>query len=130
MSAERRAASKRYRIRFIASMSVYALLVVLLLPLVKRIEPMWAKATLALVPVVPIVVAVSEMLRFVASLDELERRVQFEAVSAASILTCLSTFAWGLLEVAGLPHLRAVLVLPLFCLFYGIAVWLTTRKYA
>lgn len=130
MSAERRAARQRYRTRFIASMSVYALLVVLLLPLVKRIEPMWAKATLALVPVVPIVVAVSEMLLFVASLDELERRVQFEAVSAASILTCLLTFAWGLLEVAGLPRMPVVFVLPLFCLIYGAAVWAATRKYA
>lgn len=130
MAVDRRAARRRYRTRFIASMSVYAVLVVLLLPLVKRIEPMWAKVVLALVPLVPIVVAISEMLRYVASLDELERRVQFEAVSAALILTCLVTFAWGLLEIAGLPQLRVVMVLPLFCLIYGLAVWAATRKYA
>lgn len=130
MSAERRAARKRYATRFIASMSVYAALIVLMLRLVKRVDPLWAKAILVLVPMVPILVALSEMLRFFASLDELERRVQFEAVTTAAILTCMLSFAWGLLELAGLPRLPVVMVLPMFCGIYGPAVWWATRKYA
>ena len=130
MSLERKAALHRYRTRFIGSMAVYALLIVWMIRLIRQVEPLWAKAILVLVPMVPIAVALREMLRFFASLDELERRVPFEAVTAAAILTCMLTFAWGLLELAGLPRLPVVMVLPLFCGIYGPAVWWATRRYA
>lgn len=130
MIQERKAALHRYRSRFIGAMAVYAMLIVLMVRLMKQVDPLWAKAILVLVPMVPITVALNEMLRFFASLDELERRVQFEAVTAAAILTCMLTFAWGLLELAGLPRLPVVMVLPLFCGIYGPAVWWATRKYA
>ena len=58
-----------------------------------------------------------------------KRRVQFEAVCIAAVLTCLSTFAWGLLEIAGLPKMPVVLVMPLFCAINGIAAVLATRKF-
>ncbi|MBK8068522.1 MAG: hypothetical protein IPK27_13115 [Rhodanobacteraceae bacterium] len=130
MRQERKAALHRYRARFMGAMAVYAALIVLMLRLVKGVEPLWAKAIMVLVPMVPIVVALSEMLRFFASLDELERRVHFEAVTTAAILTCMLTFAWGLLELAGLPKVPVLMVLPLFCGIYGPAVWWATRKYA
>lgn len=129
MTAERLAAKRRYSVRFLSAMAVYSALLVLMVPLVRRVDPFWAKALLALVPIVPIVVALSELLRFVGSLDELERRIQFEAVATAAILTCLLTFAWGMLEIAGLPKLPIVLVTPMFCGVYGFAVWHATRKY-
>lgn len=129
MTAARLAARRRYTVRFIGAMAVYSALIVLMIPLVKRVDPLWAKALLALVPVVPIIVALSELLRFVASLDELERRIQFEAVATAAMLTCVLSFAWGMLEIAGLPRLPVVMVTPLFCAVYGLAVWLATRKF-
>ena len=64
-----------------------------------------------------------------ASLDELQRRVQFEAVATAGVLTCMLSFAWGMLEMAGLPKLPIVLVMPLFSAAYGFGVWRATRKY-
>lgn len=130
MSQARKAALFRYRTRFLLAMAAYSLLVVLMLRLAKQVEPAWLKAIVVLVPMVPILVALSEMLRFFASLDELERRVQFTAVTTAAILTCLLTFAWGLLEIAGMPRAPVVMVLPLFCGIYGPAVWWAKRKYA
>lgn len=129
MTAERRAAQRRYTRRFMMAMTAYTVLIVLMVFLIKRVEPMWIKALLALVPAVPIAVALSELLRFLASQDELERRVQFEAAAEAAVLTCCLTFAWGLLEVAGMPRLPVIFVLPIFCAVYGFRVWRATRRY-
>ena len=64
-----------------------------------------------------------------AGLDELQRRVQFEAVATAGVLTCMLTVAWGMLEMAGFPKLPIVLVTPLFSAAYGFGIWRASRKY-
>ncbi len=129
MSTARLAAARRYRIRFLSAMVAYAVTILLLVPMAKGDLPLWSKMLLMLVPVVPVLVAVSEILRYVRSLDELEQRVQFEAVCVAGVLTCLATFAWGLLEIAGLPKMPVVLVLPLFCALYGGATAIGCRRF-
>ena len=129
MNSQRLAARRRYVTRFIPAMGLYAILLASMMPLVRSVEPIWAKALLALVPTVPVGFAVMEVLRFVASQDELERRVQYEAVSIAGLLTCFLTFAWGLLETAGVPRFPVVMVTPLFCSIYGFAVWRAHRRF-
>jgi len=129
VNQQRLAARRRYITRFIPAMSVYAILVVLMMPLVRSVDPIWAKMLLALVPTVPVAFAVMEIVRFIASQDELERRLQFEAVGVAALLTCFLTFAWGLLENAGVPRLPVVMVTPLFCSIYGLAVWRAHRRF-
>jgi hypothetical protein len=129
MTAERHAAKRRYYIRFLSAMFVYSITIMITGSTIRHVEPAWAKVSLALLPIIPIGVALSELLRFVASLDELQRRVQFEAVATAGVLTCMLTFAWGMLEMAGFPELPIVLVTPLFSAAYGFGVWRATRKY-
>ena len=129
MTAEHLAAKRRYMIRFLGAMTVYSVFIMITGRTIRHVDPTWAKVLLSLLPIVPIGVALSELLRYVASLDELQRRLQFEAVATAGMLTCLLTFAWGMLEMAGLPKLPIVLVTPLFCSTYGFGVWRATRKY-
>jgi chromate transport protein ChrA len=129
MTADRRAAQRRYTTRFMIAMTAYTVLILLMVYLIKRVEPPWLKALMALVPAIPIAVVLSELLRFLASQDELERRMQFEAAAEAAILTCGLTFAWGLLEIAGMPRLPVIFVLPIFCSAYGYRIWRATRRY-
>ena len=129
MIAERLAARRRYITRFIPAMASYAILLVLLMPVVRRTEASGVKILLALIPTIPVAVAILEILRFVRSLDELERRVQFEAVAVAGLLTCFLSFAWGLLESAGVPKMPVILVMPVFCAIYGFSVWLAHRRF-
>ena len=129
MTAEHLAAKRRYMFRFLAAMMVYSILIMITGRSIRLVDPTWAKVLLALLPIIPIGVALSELLRFVASLDELQRRVQFEAVATAGVLTCMLSFAWGMLEMAGLPKLPIVLVTPLFSASYGFGVWRASRKY-
>lgn len=129
MTAERLAAKRRYMIRFLSAMGVYSVLIMITGRTIRHVDPTWAKVLIALLPIIPIGFALSELMRFVASLDELQRRVQFEAVATAGVLTCMLTFAWGMLEMAGFPKLPIVLVTPLFSAAYGFGVWRATRKY-
>jgi hypothetical protein len=129
MTAERLAAKRRYLVRFLSAMMVYSVFIVITGRTIRHVDPTWAKVLLALLPLIPIGVALSEILRFVASLDELQRRLQFEAVATAGVLTCMLTFTWGMLEMAGFPKLPIVLVTPLFSTAYGFGVWRASRKY-
>lgn len=129
MTAERLAAKRRYMIRFLSAMLVYSVFIMITGRTIRHVDPTWAKVLIALLPIIPIGVALSELMRYVASLDELQRRVQFEAVATAGVLTCMLSFAWGMLEMAGFPKLPIVLVTPLFCAAYGFGVWRATRKY-
>jgi len=129
VTAEHLAAKRRYMFRFLAAMMVYSILIMITGRSIRLVDPTWAKVLLSLLPIIPIGVALSELLRFVASLDELQRRVQFEAVATAGVLTCMLSFAWGMLEMAGLPKLPIVLVTPLFSASYGFGVWRASRKY-
>jgi hypothetical protein len=125
----RQEAMQRYRVRFIAAMLVYSVAIMGCMTVLKQVEPMWAKVVLALVPVLPILYALREVVRLIPALDELERAVQTEAVVVAAIATCLLTFMWGLLEKAGLPRMPLVMVLPMFCGLYGFAVWRAHARY-
>ncbi|MFO1494725.1 MAG: hypothetical protein U1F26_08705 [Lysobacterales bacterium] len=122
-------AMRRYLLRFPLAMAVYAVTLVLCLTWMKQVDPLWSKALLALLPVLPVAYALAEILRMVRSLDELQRQIQTEAVVIAAVVVCMATFAWGLLEKAGLPRMPVVLVLPLFCGCYGIAVWRLALRY-
>lgn len=125
----RRQAMGRYRIRFGVAMAIYSVLIVTCLSVLKQVTPIWGKVLLALLPVVPIAMALREILLMVRSLDELEQRVQAEAVVVAAVAVCMITFAWGLIEKAGLPRMPVVLVLPLFCAIYGVATWRASCRY-
>lgn len=122
-------AMRRYLLRFPLAMTVYAVTLMVCLTLMKQVEPVWGKALLALLPVLPVTYALTEILRLVRSLDELQRQIQTEAVVIAAVMVCMVTFAWGLLEKAGLPRMPVVLVLPLFCGGYGIAAWCLALRY-
>ncbi len=129
MNAQHAAASRRYAIRFTAAMGVYGALILAVMPIVKRDGPMWAKVLLVMLPLLAVLYALSECLRFMRSLDEFQIRLQFEAVGIAAAFTCIFCFAWGLLEIAGAPKIPVVLVMPIFCTSYGVGIMLACRRY-
>jgi hypothetical protein len=75
--------------------------------------------------VIPSAFAVWAAIRFFRGLDELQRRIQFEAMAFSFLGTCLISLNWGVLERAGLPHPDVVwitlLLMPLYCIGLGVA---------
>ncbi len=72
----------------------------------------------ALLPALPAGVVVWLTVRQLGRLDEVQKRMQMEAIGVSVATTGLVTFAYGFLEGAGLPHMSPVLVLPLMVIFW------------
>lgn len=84
---------------------------------------------LALTPMVPATFALWAFVRHLRRMDELQRRIQFEALSIAFGGTALLTFSYGFVENVGFPHLNWFFVWPLMAVLWGIGQALARRRY-
>lgn len=123
-------AARRYTFEFLLAMIGYALLLVVSVLLIDEAQPLWLRAALALLPVLPLALAMRAHLRYLTRLDELQQRIQLQASAFAAGVTGLSTFAYGLLvENAGLPPLSLIWVFPLMIMLWGLATAVLNWRY-
>jgi hypothetical protein len=80
------------------------------------------KYWLVLLPVVPAGIVVWLVVRALSRLDEVQKRMQMQAIGFALASTALLTFGYGFLEGAGLPHLNWTWVLPLITSLWGLGL--------
>jgi hypothetical protein len=83
----------------------------------------------AVIPVAPIALFLYLITRRIARLDELQRRIQTEALTFALGATALVTFAYGFLEGVGMPHLNWTYILPLIAALWAIGTAIFTFRY-
>ena len=126
-----RAAQRRYVREFLPAMTAYALLLFASLALLKYVQAVPLRVVIVLLPVLPIVFVVRAMVRLVLASDELERRLQLEAISIASMSVGLLSFAAAFLQGAGLLPIDNGLmwVLPALFAAYGMANWWVRRPF-
>ncbi|MCW2248457.1 hypothetical protein M2352_004117 [Azospirillum fermentarium] len=93
------------------------------------LEQPWLTAV-ALLPMVPATGLCAVIVRQVRRMDELQRRVQVEALALAFAGTALITFSYGFLEGTGLPRLSMFTVWPLMAALWVGALLLVSRRYA
>ena len=126
-----RAAQRRYVREFLPAMAAYVLLLFVSLELLKHVDAVPLRAVIVLLPVLPIVFVVRAMVRLVLASDELERRLQLEAISIASLSVGLLSFAAAFLQGAGLLPIDNGLmwVLPALFAAYGMANWWVRRRF-
>lgn len=84
---------------------------------------------LLFIPVVPVIFAFAIFIRAVGNLDELQRRIQLEAFAFSLGGTGMLTFGYGYLELAGLPHINWLFVLPLMAFLWGAGLVIASRRY-
>lgn len=107
----------------------------LILPVVGLVQhellPHWAFALVALLPVVPIGWVLVSIARYVRDSEELEQRIQLEAIALGCAATLLLTFVGGMLEMVDVLHLHMGLfwVFPIMSVTYGVAGWWRRRSY-
>ncbi|HEX9988481.1 MAG TPA: hypothetical protein VGE45_08395 [Chloroflexia bacterium] len=89
----------------------------------------WWRVPVVLAPVVPAIFGLLAFVRFLGRIDELERRIQFEAIGFGFGGTAVLTFSYGFLENVGFPHLNWVYVFPLMIFLWGIGLAIARRKY-
>jgi hypothetical protein len=120
---------KRYLLEFGGSMAGYTVLVPVSIWLLRRCPPGPWRYPLAVLPVIPAIFAMWAVIRGVRSLDELQRRIQFEAIIFSFLATCLLTLTWGFLQNAGLPQVDVLWVAPLLIVLWGLGLCLAHGKY-
>ena len=126
-----RTAQRRYIREFFPAMGAYVLLLFASPALLRHVHSTALTVLIVLLPVVPIVFVVRAMVRLVLASDELERRLQLEAISIASMSVGLLSFAAAFLRDAGLLPIHNPLMWVLPALFgaYGMANWWVRRRF-
>ena len=126
-----RPAQRNYTREFLPAMAAYVVLLFLSQMLLRQVHVVPLRVLVVLLPIVPIVFVVRAMVRLVLASDELERRLQLEAISISSMSVGLLSFAAAFLRGAGLLPIENALMLVLPALFaaYGIASWWVRRRF-
>ena len=87
-----------------------------------------AKLIINLIPMIGMIAAAWAIMRGLWRMDEMQRRIQFDAIAISFLGTALITFGWGF-EGAGLPHLRAFAVWPIMGTLWGLGMVVAQRRY-
>jgi len=120
---------KRYLKEIGGSMAAYTAMVAVSVWLVKGHVHSPLRYLFAALPVIPSGFALWAAIRFFRGLDELQRRIQFEAIAFSFLGTCLISLNWGILQRAGLPHADVVWITLLMFVLYCIGIPIACRRY-
>jgi hypothetical protein len=83
----------------------------------------------ALLPMIPVALGMAVFARYLREMDELERRIQFEAIVFSTGATGIITFTLGILESRGLPPVGLIWVFPMIIFLWGIGLYFARRRY-
>lgn len=120
---------RRYLKEFLGAMAGYAILVPLSSWMLRGHERTALGYAVAFLPIIPSAFALLAFLRFFRGLDELQRRIQLEAVAFSFLATCFITLTWAFQQNAGLPRFDVSWVAPLLILLWGVGLGIAKRRY-
>jgi hypothetical protein len=122
-------ASKRYAREFIIAMIAYGIVIMISRLTLNNIgESPW-RFVIALLPLIPVLFLISGFIRYLSGIDELQQRIQLQAIGFAAGTTGLLTFAYGFLELEGLPSLSTFFIFPLMIMLWGVGLAYFSRRY-
>lgn len=120
----------RYMLELGGAFALYAALLVGANALEAAVQPTGGlKLAINLVPMIGALAAAWAILRVLWRMDELQRRIQYDAIAISFLGTALITFGWGFAEGAGLPKLRAFAVWPIMGALWGLGAVVAQRRY-
>jgi hypothetical protein len=121
---------KRYVIELSAAMGLYAVLLMGANLTERALHPTgMLNLTINLAPMLGAFAAAYVIVRNLGQMDEMQRRIQFDAIVMSFVGTALITFGWGFAEGAGLPHLRAFAVWPIMSALWVLSLVFAQRRY-
>ena len=122
--------SRQYLLELGGALALYATLLVAANAVERAIEPVGAlKLAINLVPMIGAGVGAWAIMRGLWRMDEMQRRIQLDAIAMAFLGTALITFGWGFAEGGGAPQLRAFTVWPIMGVLWGLGLIIANRRY-
>ena len=123
-------AKRRYLRDFLIVNVIYVLVLFATVTIVRHAGIEGAlRYVLMLVPLVPVVLMLPILIRYLRETDEFERRLQTESLAIAAGVTALFSVTYGFLEVAGAPHLSAWWTWSIVMFSWGVARCFVGRRY-
>ncbi len=123
--------TRTYLIELSAAIALYAGLLVASNLLERRLDPQgFVLVMINVMPIAGILAAAWAIVRGFGRMDELQRRIQFDALVLAFAGTAVMSFSWGFLEDVGVPQLRAFMVWPMMAALWIVGLIVATRRYA
>ena len=84
---------------------------------------------LVLLPILPAALATWAFLSMIREADELERRINYQALSFAFVVTFSASLAYALLEDLGLPRVSSFWWWLVLAVSWGVGLTIYSRKY-
>jgi len=123
-------AARQYTRRFTLAVAGYVITILISQSLLNIMEANTLLSYLiSVIPVIPVGFGMFAFLSHLRTMDELQRRIQLDAVGFSVVLTSLISFALGMLETAGLPSIGLVWVMPMLIGFWGIGLRFAGKRY-
>jgi hypothetical protein len=112
------------------ALAIYAALLVASSYLTQTLHPgSLARYAIVLTPMLGIVGCVWAIIRHLRRLDEMQRRIQLEALAISFAGFAFGSLAWGFAESAGAPHLPTFLIWPIMAALWVLGGFIAHRQY-
>ena len=120
---------RQYRNELLLAILAYAAVLVPTIIIVDANEDAAWRYPVALLPMIPLGFALVVWVRFFRRMDELQQRLEVEALAFAFGGTALITFAYGFLQDAGFPDLNWFYVWPLMGMLWIVGGLIAKRRW-
>ena len=122
--------SKRYLRELMSSIAAYAIVLIISILILNSApkEAIW-RPVVALLPMLPAVFVIIAVVRELKRIDELQQRIQLEALAIAFMGTAFLTFSYGFLENVGFPHISWFAVWPIMAVLWLMGLAISRRRY-
>jgi hypothetical protein len=112
------------------ALAIYAALLVASIYLTRTLHPDGlAQYAIVLTPMLGIVGCVWAIIRQLRRLDEMQQRIQLEALAISFAGSAFGSLAWGFAESAGAPHLPTFLIWPIMAALWVVGGIISHRRY-
>jgi hypothetical protein len=122
--------TKQYLRELLGSIAAYVVVLVISTQLLtNNIGGAALRPLVAFLPMLPAVLVIAAIIRHLRRIDELEQRIQLEALALAFMGTAFLTFSYGFLEIVGFPHISWFAVWPIMAVLWLLGVLVARRRY-
>jgi hypothetical protein len=88
-----------------------------------------ALVALLLLPMIGIGATAIAILRQIWRLDEMQRRIQLDAIAISFLATAVTTLGWGFAQLGGAPPMHPFAVWPMMAVYWIIGIAVARRRY-
>ncbi|BBF76965.1 hypothetical protein N5J48_02710 [Acinetobacter ursingii] len=108
-------------LELVLAITFYVVILIISLKALTHIENQSLKVLVSLLPVLPVILVIWVIIRQFIRFDELQRKIQLQALAISFLGTAFLTFSYGFLENIGFPKLTMFIVWPMMGTFWSMS---------